>query len=183
MRATIARAVHATARLPLWIAAASLFAMMALTFADVILRSFANAPIPGAAEVTEILLAATVFAALPATSLWGRHIAVDLFDGYLFARRRDGLVNLIFGILLFWPVAKCLESASRTMGYGEVTLYLRVPVGWILYFIAVALALSAAAMVLRGVFILFVPRIDPDLGSRGVTDAGATDTTTREGSF
>lgn len=171
MRQTIERAVQRAARLPLWVAGASLLAMMLLTFADVIMRSFANAPITGAAEITEILLAATVFAAMPATSLWGRHISVDLFDSYLFARARDGVVNLIFGALLWWPVVKCWESAVRTMGYGEVTLYLRIPVGWLLFFIAVGLGLSAAAMILRGIFVLFVPGVTPEDGARGVTEA------------
>ncbi|MBL6428960.1 MAG: TRAP transporter small permease [Maritimibacter sp.] len=171
MRTTIERAVQSAARLPLWIAGASLLTMMGLTFADVVMRSFASAPITGAAEITEILLAATVFAAMPATSLWGRHISVDLFDSYLFARARDGLMNLIFGVLLWWPVIKCWESAARTMGYGEVTLYLRIPVAWLLFFIAIGLGLSAAAMILRGIFILFLPRVNPDDGARGVTEA------------
>ena len=173
MQKQVLRAVHGTARLPLWIAAASLFAMMVLTFTDVIMRSFASSPLPGAAEITEILLAATVFAAMPATSLWGRHISVDLFDGFWAARLREGLVNLIFGVLLWWPVVKCWESGLRTMGYGEVTLYLRLPVGWIIYLIAAGLTLSAVAMILRGIFILFVPGVNPDHGADGITETGA----------
>ncbi|SEO66580.1 TRAP-type C4-dicarboxylate transport system, small permease component [Salinihabitans flavidus] len=169
---TLVGAVHWTARIPLWLAISALFAMMVLTFTDVLLRSFASAPIPGAAELTEVFLATTVFAAMPATSLWGRHISVDLFDSFVAARIREGLANFIFGILLFWPVVKCWESGARTIGYGEVTLYLRLPVGWIIYLIAAGMTLAACAMILRGIFILLMPQTDLADRTEGVVRSG-----------
>ena len=152
------RMAHGAVRCLMGLAMVALFVMMALTFADVLLRSFANAPIPGAAELTEIFLAALVFAALPATSLYGRHISVDLFDVWLMPKLRGGLANLIFAGLLCWPVLKCWESGVRTLGYGEVTLYLRIPVGWIILGIATGLALAACVMALRGIALIFLPR-------------------------
>ena len=47
------------------VAAIALFAMMALTFADVIGRKLLNASIPGSLEVTELLMLAVIFVALP----------------------------------------------------------------------------------------------------------------------
>jgi len=158
----IASLARRTARLPLGLAALALFAMMALTFADVLMRSLADAPIPGAAEITEVLLATTVFAAMPALSFLDRHIAVDLMDTAIpprLARWRDAAVNIVFGLALLWPLEKCWVAALRTLGYGEVTLYLRLPVGWIAIGIVIGLGASAAAMVLRGVLLIARPRL------------------------
>ena len=47
------------------LAAVALAAMLLITVADVTLRAFNNLPIRGAFELVELLLAATVFLALP----------------------------------------------------------------------------------------------------------------------
>lgn len=164
------RLIRLTANLPLWVGAICLFAMMLLTFLDVVLRSVANAPITGAAELTEVLLAAVVFLALPVASFDDRHISVDLVDAALGERAirvRDAFINILFGVLLFWPVTACWEGAMRTVGYGEVTLYLRLPVGIIAAGITLGLAAGAAAMILRGLLLALRPA---ELGRRH--DAG-----------
>jgi TRAP-type C4-dicarboxylate transport system permease small subunit len=56
----------------------ALVAMMLLTVADVLLRAFLNSPIRGTFEIVELLLACTVFIALPAAFLRDEHIAVDV---------------------------------------------------------------------------------------------------------
>ncbi|MGJ8546021.1 MAG: TRAP transporter small permease [Sulfitobacter sp.] len=147
---------------PLWLAAAALFVMMVLTFADVTLRSVASAPIPGAAELTEILLAVVVFVSLPLVVMTDRQISVDLLDHLMSARTRrwrDAAGNLIVGVLLFWPVWRCWVSTMRTFGYEEVTLYLRIPVGWIFMLVTIGLAVAAVCMLLRGVILLWRPAL------------------------
>ncbi|PCH93957.1 MAG: C4-dicarboxylate ABC transporter permease [Rhodobacteraceae bacterium] len=158
----MARAIRLAVSLPLWLAALALFSMMVLTFFDVVARSMMDAPIPGAAEITEILLAGIVFLALPVTSLCDRHISVDLIDTFIpdaVLRWRDIGVNLVFGVLLWWPVAAGWKSAIRTLGYNEVTLYLRIPVGFIMLFISVGLAVGATAMILRSLLLAFRPQL------------------------
>lgn len=158
----IAKAVRYAIKAPLWLAAFALFVMMVLTFADVTLRSIASAPIPGAAELTEILLAIVVFVTLPLVTLTDRQISVDLLDHLMSARNRrwrDAAANLVVGILLFWPVWRCWISTMRTLGYNEVTLYLRIPVGWVFMLVTVALAASALCMVLRGGLLLWRPEL------------------------
>ena len=55
-----------------------LMALMGMTVTDVIGRYIFNAPLRGATELTELLLAAVVFLGLPAVALADEHVTVDL---------------------------------------------------------------------------------------------------------
>lgn len=57
-----------------------LFAMMALTFADVLGRYVFLAPISGAFEIVEFLLALVIFSGLPLVTIDSSHITVSIFD-------------------------------------------------------------------------------------------------------
>src|SRR5437762_2957277 len=63
-----------------YVAATLMFCLMLLTCVDVVGRYFLNKPITGGFELTEVLLAALIFAGLPLVTLRGDHITVDLFD-------------------------------------------------------------------------------------------------------
>ncbi|WP_299355170.1 TRAP transporter small permease subunit [uncultured Shimia sp.] len=148
---------------PVLVASVALFILMVMTFCDVILRSIFNAPIEAATELTRILMAILVFAVLPVASARGDHIAVDLTDG-LFARLhltrlRDGLVYLLSGVMLFWPVKRVWILAERARDYGDVTEYLAIPQFYVGWFIAVFTALAAIAMIVVGLLHLFAPRL------------------------
>ena len=65
------------------IAAVMIFAMAALTFADVLGRYVFSAPIQGTFEIVGLLLGVVTFAALPMVTHSRSHITVDLFDGYI----------------------------------------------------------------------------------------------------
>jgi TRAP-type C4-dicarboxylate transport system permease small subunit len=65
------------------VSAVALFAMMVLTFADVMARKFLPNAIVGAVELTELLMMVMIFVALPLASAAGEHIAFDLFDRML----------------------------------------------------------------------------------------------------
>ena len=60
------------------LAAILLLALVAVTGIDVIGRYVLNAPLPGSFELTELMLGALVFAALPLVSREGSHVEVDL---------------------------------------------------------------------------------------------------------
>ena len=66
--------------LPSVTAGLSLFVLMAITFVDVVLRSTMSAPIEAATELTRLLMAVVVFASLPAVTIRGEHVVVDLAD-------------------------------------------------------------------------------------------------------
>lgn len=66
-----------------FLSAVMIFAMAALTFADVIGRYVFFAPIQGTFEIVGLLLGVVTFSALPLVSHSRTHITVDLFDNYI----------------------------------------------------------------------------------------------------
>ncbi len=141
-------------QLPLAVAALALFALMGLTFIDVVLRSVINAPIEAATELIRLLMAVVVFSALPAVSWRGNHITVDLLDGLLrrlrVQRAMEALVSLACGVALWFPARRIVDLAERARSYGDQTEYLHIPTFYIAWLIAVSVFVSAAILVLRG---------------------------------
>lgn len=157
----IARMLNRLAELPMLLAAATLFILMVLTFADVIMRSTFSAPIEAATELTRIAMAVIVFSALPVVSVRANHIVVDLLDPLFhrlgIERVLEGLVTLVCGVLLYWPAMRSFDLAARARNYGDLTEYLAIPVFYITWFIAFMTLVTALSMALRGAVILFKP--------------------------
>ena len=127
-------------------AAALLFVLMALTCVDVFGRYFLGRPVAGGLEITEILVAAIVFAALPLVTAREEHVMVDLFD----ALTPDWLLRvqyvaacllsaLVTGVLAW----RLLVRAGRMMDYGDTTAVLRIPLHPLTYAMALLMALTA----------------------------------------
>lgn len=152
---------------PTWLAAGVLFLLMAMTFADVILRSLANNPIESATELTRLFMAILVFASLPMVSWKGDHIVVDLLDGLFsatLARVRDILMDLVCGFVLFWPAVRVWDLAERAREFGDVTEYIGFPqhiIGWFIAFFTLA---TAVLYVVRGGLRIFAPSLFPPSG-------------------
>lgn len=151
---------YVISHLPTWLAACVLFVLMSMTFLDVLLRSILGNPIESATELTRFFMAIIVFSALPLVTWKGSHIVVDLMDP-LFSRKlariRDTLIDLVCGIILFWPAQRVWVLAERAREYGDVTEYLNFPqyiIGW---FISVFAFLTAIVFVLRGLTRIFFP--------------------------
>jgi len=162
------RVARGASRAPVALACIALFALMVMTFADVILRSALNAPIEAATELTRILMAVMVFSCLPVISARGGHIAVDLFDGVFdrmhLNRAREAAINIACGAALAWPAGRVWVLADRARDYGDVTEYLAIPVFYVTAFVALSTALTAAVMVAVGLIHLFAPHVlDEDL--------------------
>ena len=155
------RLAQLAAVLPILVASITLFALMVLTFCDVILRSAFNAPIEAATELTRIAIALIVFSALPLLSARGQHISVDLLDPlfarFRLARWRDGLVNILCGVMLYFPAERVIDLAERARSYGDRTEYLNIPTFYIGWFIAIMSFATALVLLLRGAVILFAP--------------------------
>jgi TRAP-type C4-dicarboxylate transport system permease small subunit len=154
---------HFLVQVPIWLACASLFLLMVMTFSDVILRSSFDAPIEAATELTRIFVAVMVFAVMPHISVSDGHIAVDLTDGVFerlrLSRLRNGVILILSGVMLSWPVSQVWTLAERTRGYGDVTEYLRMPQYLTMYLIGAGITLAATAMVIAGVLTLIAPRV------------------------
>lgn len=132
------------------LAAMALLGMALLTLFDVVGRNFLRSPVPGATEMTEIGLVAVTFLLYPLVAYRQAHISVDLFDEFMGPRVRrllSVLANLM-GAAVFGAFAWQLwKQGDRLMNYGDVTSYLRLPLGPILYFMAIASAATVIAFI------------------------------------
>ncbi len=147
--------------IPVFVACAALFAMMAMTFCDVVSRSVFNAPIEAATELTRIFMAVVVFCVMPAVSARGEHISVDLADGVFdrfgLARWRDAAIFIVCGVMMIWPLQRVWILAERMRDYGDVTEYLAIPQFYVGWFIAASLAVTICAMIVAGLLKIFRP--------------------------
>lgn len=73
---------------------------MALTFFDVIGRKVVSHSIPGAFEITEMLMVLVIFAALPLVSSRGEHVVFDSLDSLYPAwwnKIQQALIHMVCG--------------------------------------------------------------------------------------
>lgn len=120
--------------------------MMGLTVCDVIGRYVLNAPVKGAAELTEILLAAEIFLGLGAVSLSEDHVTVDLLTEKLPSKTeplRLALTGLFSAAVLCVVSWRLWVYAAQIGGYGGSTSTLAIPVAPLGYFCAICAAIGA----------------------------------------
>ena len=137
-------------------ASALLFAMMCLTFVDVVARYLFNSPLRGGFEVTELMLLVLIFAGLPLVSHGDEHVTMDFIDRMLPPRALAALVRVIHALvaaMFFFLTWQMLIKAGRIAAYGDTTDVLRVAIGPFVYFMAAMIALTAAVHVFK----VFVP--------------------------
>ena len=130
------------------VAAIVLFSMMVLTFVDVTGRKLLTRPVYGAYEITEFLMGALIFSALPLVTAREGHVTIDILDHVLrpgFARWQRVIVNAIStGVLAFIAWRLWVLSASHLRTH-EVTMTLHIPHGPFTRAFAVMAALAAVA--------------------------------------
>jgi len=112
----------------------TLFALMAVVLVDVILRNILNAPLSAGTEITEVLMGALGFGALPLLALNLSHISVDLLPvryGSLF-HRLIGVVTSLLTTGLFWLLTvRMYAMVARSARTGEVLPQLGLSWSWI----------------------------------------------------
>ena len=126
-------------------ASAILFALMSLTFVDVLARYVFNRPIRGAFEVTELLLLVLIFAGLPLVSHADEHVTMDFVDRWLAQAARRALsraIDLLVAALMFFMAWQVWIRATRVASYGDATDVLRIAYGPFVYFMAAMIALA-----------------------------------------
>jgi TRAP-type C4-dicarboxylate transport system permease small subunit len=128
-----------------------LFVMMALTCVDVVGRYLFSRPVPGGLEIIEILVAATVFGALPLVTLREEHVTVDLLDAIV----PDWLLRLQQVTACVLAAAVCgvaawqlLLRANRMLDYGDTTAVLKITLYPLPYVMSAAMALVAVIFVM-----------------------------------
>lgn len=137
------------------VASVLLFALMIITFVDVIGRNFLNRPLPGAPELTQIFLATMVLLMLPSVSWRQDHIAVDIVD--LLKSRLltvvQQILTAVIGAVLFGVIGWRLWGLGERAGrFNDATVSLYIPLEPIFYCMSIlagATALTFAASLLR----------------------------------
>jgi TRAP-type C4-dicarboxylate transport system permease small subunit len=123
----------------------ALFAIMMLTFFDVLGRKFLSGSIPGSLELTELMMVVVIFAALPLVSRRGEHVEFDSLDPYLpmgLRRLQQVLVQLVCGLALLglgWLMWSTGGDFAQT---GETTAQLKIPKAPFIYGMGVLCALT-----------------------------------------
>jgi TRAP-type C4-dicarboxylate transport system permease small subunit len=120
-------------------AAGLLFAMMLLTFTDVILRYIFNAPLRGSLEVTELMMVVLIFAGLPLVSRKDEHVVMDLFDHMLTRRALHAVrrsVHVVCGVLMTGMGWLILKKAGKLLEYGDTSAVLRIELAPYVYVVA-----------------------------------------------
>jgi TRAP-type C4-dicarboxylate transport system permease small subunit len=126
-------------------ASAILFALMLLTFVDVVGRYLFNRPMRGGFELTELFLLVLIFAGLPLVSRADEHVTMDFVDRLLGARARQLFVRAVHGLcaaIMFLLTWLMWLKADRIWAYRDATDVLRVAYGPFVYFMAVMIALT-----------------------------------------
>lgn len=139
-----------------WIVSLLLFLMMAITFVDVIGRYLFNAPIFGAAEMIQFLLAGTVFSGLVLVSHSDNHIVVELFSPRIHARipRLHDFIVVLFSSAGLLVIAYEMGRISlHALELGRTTIVLEWPIALIAvpstFFCAIAAIIQAMWLVRR----------------------------------
>ncbi|SEA97863.1 TRAP transporter small permease [Rubrimonas cliftonensis] len=133
-------------------AATLLLALMAVTIIDVVGRYLLEAPLVGAFELTELLLCAMVFAALPLASRDGGHVEVDLLAGALPRGAAEALARAAAAIsaaVLLYFAWRLVIVAHDLIGTGARSNALVIPFAPFAAFGALACVLAAGFGVLR----------------------------------
>lgn len=138
--------------------AATLLAMIGLTVVDVVGRYLFAAPVPGAGELIELLLVGVIFLGLPLVSLGDGHVTVDLVTEQLPAWTRAPLLllaRLVNALVLGVIGWQLLVMGALLTGYGQTSLYLRLPIAPFAY--GAAMLCWLASLLLIGMVILRTP--------------------------
>ncbi|WP_197742817.1 TRAP transporter small permease [Lentilitoribacter sp. Alg239-R112] len=136
-------------------AALLLFSLILVTCVDVVGRYFFSAPLSGAFEITEILLAALVFTALPLTTERKEHIEVDLLNVVLsntIKRYFSAFAGLFSAALLTTLAWRLASHALTTAEHGATTNALGIPLAPFGYLAAFSCLVSAFIAFLRGIY-------------------------------
>jgi len=112
------------------VAAGLILAMVGVTVVDVVGRYIFNAPLSGAFELTQILLAGLVMTGLPVTTLKGGHVEVDILSG-MWSPKTLRLVS-VFGagvtsLVLFVLSWTLVLHGTALFGDGASTVELSLP--------------------------------------------------------
>ena len=117
-----------------------MFAMMMLVFADVMGRYLFSAPITGAFEFVEFMLALVIFSGLPLVTLARGHITIGLFDNVLTGARKwaqQFIIALASAAALVFIAERLFSQAEDMREADKITGVLETQIAPVVYVLAV----------------------------------------------
>ena len=135
-----------------FLAATVLMLLMIVTFIDVTGRYLFLAPLPGAFEMTEIMMAMLIFAGLPLVSRANQHVTVNLIIGLLSPKIRyfQRLITQIIMALVFGVMAwRMWIKAAEMLVQGDETAYLLIPIAPVAFFMTILLGVSSLIVAIQ----------------------------------
>lgn len=143
-----------------FVLAAIVFAMMAITFVDVVGRAF-DSPLPAAFELTRLALGTMVFVALPLVTAGDEHVTIGLFNGFFRGRaertKRFIVTLLVAALCAVWARELWIQADNLRQG-NERLMFLGVRLAPYVYAMSmltaftVIVALLQAVLKLKGTF-------------------------------
>ncbi len=150
-----------------YVSMAITFILMCMTIIDVVMRYFFHSGFKGNIELTEIGIALIVFLGLSFTQYVGGHVHVDIFVNMIKNLRVrfcwNGIVRIITAVFsAFVTYAVFL----RAPGERTVTGVLKVPLGPVMYIVAIGMAFFTLVLFMDGLdyFLQGVSKEGPKLG-------------------
>lgn len=137
-----------------FVVAALLFAMMLVTFADVLGRYVVSRPVPGSTEIIQYLLVLTVFLALPIVTWRDEHISISLLEGAfgeLFNRLRRAAVRVLSGTVMLVVAWQMWGHAGMLARNRDVIGYLELPIAPGAYAVSVLAAVTGVTFLATAV--------------------------------
>jgi len=135
-----------------FLAATVLMLLMIVTFIDVTGRYLFLAPLPGAFEMTEIMMAMLIFAGLPLVSRANQHVTVNLIIGLLSPKIRhfQRLITQIIMALVFGVMAwRMWIKAAEMLVQGDEPAYLLIPIAPVAFLMTILLGVSSLIVAIQ----------------------------------
>ncbi len=146
------------------VAALTLLTLMLITCVDVFGRYLFNSPLTGSTELTEITVGIVIFSVFPVVSWRNSHVVVDILDQFFSPKVhmiRTILINLLISAALVFLANRIFVLGQRSLSYGEVTEFLAIPLGWMMFFMAIMCWVTSLAVITLGVYRAFIEYREP----------------------
>ncbi|MDG2065966.1 MAG: TRAP transporter small permease [SAR324 cluster bacterium] len=135
-----------------FLAASVLMLLMIITFFDVLGRYLFSAPLPGAFELTEIMMAMLIFAGLPLVSRANQHVTVNLIVGILspiILHLQRLITQAIMAVILAVMAWRMWIKAEEMLEQGDETAYLLLPIAPVAFFMTLMMAVSTLIVAIQ----------------------------------
>lgn len=128
-----------------------LAAIMLLTCVDVAGRYVLNMPVPGALEVSELMMGALIFASLPLVTLRQQQVTIDLLEPFIPRFVKPALhvlIQLVGGLCLAVISWRLWVKGGQMMQQGDTTAVLQLSVWPLVYFMSLLAAVTSVILLI-----------------------------------